>query len=87
MKEDEEFEVGIDEEEYADETPQEATTSASYTLPAPPQDYASTGPQGSAPMASQDEAFSRALNAMYWGGYWTAVYHVCRCQSSSVLCL
>ncbi|KAJ7231286.1 hypothetical protein B0H12DRAFT_1077212 [Mycena haematopus] len=25
--------------------------------------------------ASQDEAFSRALEAMYWGGYWTAVYH------------
>ncbi|EGN91797.1 hypothetical protein SERLA73DRAFT_192009 [Serpula lacrymans var. lacrymans S7.3] len=28
----------------------------------------------------QDEAFSRALNAMYWGGYWTAVYH---CQKRS----
>ncbi|KAH9949443.1 hypothetical protein B0H21DRAFT_113160 [Amylocystis lapponica] len=26
-------------------------------------------------MVSQDEAFSRALSAMYWGGYWTAVYH------------
>jgi len=26
-------------------------------------------------MVSQDEAFSRALNAMYWGGYWTAMYH------------
>jgi hypothetical protein len=25
---------------------------------------------------SQDDAFSRALNAMYWGGYWTAMYHV-----------
>ena len=25
---------------------------------------------------SQDEAFSRALSAMYWGGYWTAMYHV-----------
>src|SRR5277367_935908 len=25
---------------------------------------------------SQDEAFSRALGAMYWVGYWTAVYHV-----------
>ncbi|KAL1699284.1 hypothetical protein EV121DRAFT_284218 [Schizophyllum commune] len=23
----------------------------------------------------QDEAFSRAMNAMYWTGYWTAVYH------------
>ena len=27
-------------------------------------------------MISQDEAFSRALSAMYWGGYWTAMYHV-----------
>ena len=26
----------------------------------------------------QDEAFSRAMNAMYWTGYWTAVYHVSR---------
>ncbi|KAF9651298.1 hypothetical protein BDM02DRAFT_3091388 [Thelephora ganbajun] len=25
---------------------------------------------------SQDEAFRNALNAMYWTGYWTAVYHV-----------
>ncbi|KAL5535064.1 hypothetical protein ACEPAF_3157 [Sanghuangporus sanghuang] len=27
---------------------------------------------------SVDEAFSRALGAMYWCGYWTAVYHVQR---------
>ncbi|KAK7048167.1 hypothetical protein R3P38DRAFT_1853236 [Favolaschia claudopus] len=26
-------------------------------------------------VATQDEAFARALGAMYWGGYWTAVYH------------
>lgn len=25
---------------------------------------------------SQDEAFSHAMNAMYWTGYWTAIYHV-----------
>jgi len=31
-------------------------------------------PEG--PLVGQDEAFQRALNAMYWGGYWTAVYHV-----------
>ena len=24
---------------------------------------------------SRDEAFNRALNAMYWTGYWTAIYH------------
>lgn len=27
-------------------------------------------------LVDQDEAFTRALGAMYWGGYWTAVYHV-----------
>ncbi|OCH84688.1 hypothetical protein OBBRIDRAFT_798867 [Obba rivulosa] len=32
-------------------------------------------PSPSGPMVSQDEAFQRALSAMYWGGYWTAVYH------------
>jgi len=26
---------------------------------------------------SKEEAFRNALNAMYWTGYWTAVYH-CR---------
>ncbi|KAJ3505075.1 hypothetical protein NLJ89_g7604 [Agrocybe chaxingu] len=26
-------------------------------------------------IVSQDEAFSRAMNAMYWSGYWTAIYH------------
>ena len=36
--------------------------------------YSLAPPQG--PMVSQDEAFQRALSAMYWGGYWTAVYHV-----------
>ena len=41
---------------------------------APPMDYAQDTP--GVPMVSQDEAFSRALNAMYWGGYWTAIYHV-----------
>ena len=25
---------------------------------------------------SQDDAFSHAMNAMYWTGYWTAIYHV-----------
>lgn len=25
---------------------------------------------------TQDEAFSKALNSMYWTGYWTAIYHV-----------
>ncbi|KAJ3810957.1 hypothetical protein F5876DRAFT_40710 [Lentinula aff. lateritia] len=27
-------------------------------------------------MVSQDDAFKRALEATYWSGYWTAVYHV-----------
>lgn len=38
---------------------------AQYYLPNPP-----------GPMVGQDEAFQRALSSMYWGGYWTAVYHV-----------
>ncbi|OJA08890.1 hypothetical protein AZE42_07838 [Rhizopogon vesiculosus] len=32
-------------------------------------------PAPSTIMVSRDEAFNRALSAMYWGGYWTAVYH------------
>ncbi|EAU93283.1 hypothetical protein CC1G_12189 [Coprinopsis cinerea okayama7 len=43
--------------------------------PAPTYDPTALGSLDSTPMASQDEAFSRALNAMYWSGYWTAVYH------------
>ena len=35
------------------------------------------GSGAEAAMVSQDEAFSRAMTAMYWSGYWTAVYHVC----------
>ena len=33
-------------------------------------------PPPSSSTVSRDEAFSNALSAMYWGGYWTAVYHV-----------
>ncbi|KAG6332409.1 hypothetical protein ID866_6680 [Astraeus odoratus] len=35
-------------------------------------------PPASTSMISRDEAFNNALSAMYWSGYWTAVYH---CQS------
>ncbi|KAG8220224.1 hypothetical protein J3R82DRAFT_1261 [Butyriboletus roseoflavus] len=38
-------------------------------------------PPPSTTMVSRDEAFNNALSAMYWGGYWTAVYH-CQSQSS-----
>lgn len=34
-----------------------------------------TGPDAGAGV-SADEAFSRALSAMYWSGYWAATYHV-----------
>lgn len=37
--------------------------------------YMSSASSGS--HCTQDEAFSRALSATYWAGYWTAVYH-CR---------
>ena len=49
------------------------------TMPAPVQipDYGFYNiPEASGPMVSQDEAFSRALQAMYWAGYYSAVYHV-----------
>ncbi|KAI0002895.1 hypothetical protein BJV74DRAFT_813925 [Russula compacta] len=35
-----------------------------YGIPPAPGEY-----------VSRDEAFNRALGAMYWAGYWTAVYH------------
>ncbi|KAH0838721.1 hypothetical protein J3R83DRAFT_7051 [Lanmaoa asiatica] len=46
------------------------TTTAPFFVPPP-----------STTMVSRDEAFNNALGAMYWGGYWTAVYH-CQSQSS-----
>ena len=54
----------------------------SLALPVPPypsnlvdnsEGYLSTQP---GPMVSQDEAFSRAMGAMYWAGYYSAIYHV-----------
>ncbi|KAG6371505.1 hypothetical protein JVT61DRAFT_9209 [Boletus reticuloceps] len=38
-------------------------------------------PPPSTRMVSRDEAFNNALSAMYWSGYWTAVYH-CQSQTS-----
>ncbi|KAI0820646.1 hypothetical protein BC628DRAFT_1505769 [Trametes gibbosa] len=47
-------------------------------LAAPAMDGAAALAVGSeAAAVSQDEAFTRAMSAMYWSGYWTAVYH-CR---------
>lgn len=49
------------------------------------QTYLSAKSSGSDPLklpeaafsgVSVDEAFNRALGAMYWCGYWTACYHV-----------
>ncbi|KAJ6573796.1 hypothetical protein DFH09DRAFT_1151105 [Mycena vulgaris] len=54
---------------------------ASLALPTPEYGEAGAGydfsaiPPPGASVATQDEAFARALGAMYWGGYWTAVYH------------
>ena len=60
------------------------------TTPAPVQipDYCSYNniPEANGPMVSQDEAFSRALQAMYWAGYYSAVYHVnLLCSESNVI--
>jgi len=46
-----------------------------YGFAPPGLDPSQTTPADASATVSQDEAFSRALNAMYWGGYWTAVYH------------
>lgn len=48
-------------------------------LTVPPLEGTSTAGTGAeAATVSQDEAFSRAMTAMYWSGYWTAIYHVSR---------
>ncbi|PBK89197.1 hypothetical protein ARMGADRAFT_1033289 [Armillaria gallica] len=39
-------------------------------------------PETNAETITQDEAFTRAVNAMYWTGYWTAMYH---CQRGDVV--
>ncbi|KAG5646920.1 hypothetical protein DXG03_001996 [Asterophora parasitica] len=55
----------------------------SLDVPVPIQDGSAaqflTGPPG--PIVSQDEAFTRAMGAMYWSGYWTAMYHCQRRQA------
>ncbi|KAI0073731.1 hypothetical protein K474DRAFT_1602815 [Panus rudis PR-1116 ss-1] len=66
--------------------PSHDPTLASAVPPHPPAvggpDYAQFYlPNPPGPMVSQDEAFQRALSAMYWGGYWTAMYHVSRASS------
>ena len=48
----------------------------SNQIPVPDTNYIPAA--GESAVVSQDEAFSRALSAMYWGGYWTAMYHVRR---------
>ncbi|KAG1838216.1 hypothetical protein DFJ58DRAFT_733960 [Suillus subalutaceus] len=65
------------------------TVVPSYDPSPPVPSEASTAPESSffipassTTMVSRDEAFSRALSAMYWGGYWTAVYH-CQNRHSS----
>ena len=52
-------------------------TGAGPSLSVSTMDATTLGNGGEAAMVSQDEAFSRAMTAMYWSGYWTAVYHVC----------
>ncbi|KAH9855803.1 hypothetical protein C2E23DRAFT_723663 [Lenzites betulinus] len=48
---------------------------AGSALAAPAMDGAALAVGSEAAMVSQDEAFTRAMTAMYWSGYWTAVYH------------
>ncbi|CDO74792.1 hypothetical protein BN946_scf185001.g40 [Trametes cinnabarina] len=58
--------------------PSLAAAAAASTMAAPSTDaVAALGSGAEMANVSQDEAFSRAMQAMYWSGYWTAVYH-CR---------
>ena len=41
--------------------------------------------EGGAAWAGRDEAFGNAMSAMYWAGYWTAVYHVCTCSFPALI--
>ncbi|PBK61907.1 hypothetical protein ARMSODRAFT_1025252 [Armillaria solidipes] len=51
------------------DTEDDPAAGPSYSLPEPPTET-----------VTQDEAFTRAVNAMYWAGYWTAMY---QCQRSN----
>ncbi|OBZ79200.1 hypothetical protein A0H81_00155 [Grifola frondosa] len=59
--------------------PSLASTIPCYPSAAPTTSYDFTNYQG--PMVSQDGVLAR-LVAMYWGGYWTAVYH---CQRANAV--
>ncbi|EIW86266.1 hypothetical protein CONPUDRAFT_148361 [Coniophora puteana RWD-64-598 SS2] len=48
--------------------------SLGFPAPAPPMQNGQAQASFNTPI-SRDEAFNRALNAMYWTGYWTAIYH------------
>ncbi|KAF4623318.1 hypothetical protein D9613_001527 [Agrocybe pediades] len=57
------------------------TTTGHHHVPLPAAahyDYTADLTSVTGQMVSQDEAFQRALSAMYWGGYWTAMYHAQR---------
>ncbi|KAF5382797.1 hypothetical protein D9757_007280 [Collybiopsis confluens] len=51
-----------------------ASADGHVSAPYVPTNY--TAAASPAQMVSQDEAFKRALEATYWSGYWTAVYHM-----------
>ncbi|CCL98343.1 uncharacterized protein FIBRA_00337 [Fibroporia radiculosa] len=67
------------------------THDASLSSAVPLQPFSIPGPDSASfhvpgttgPIVNQDEAFSRALTAMYWGGYYTAVYHYHRNLNAS----
>ncbi len=79
------FPVAAEEEDEADSqpinfdtfVPTHDTTLEITDTPAIPVNASYIPDTPAGPMVSRDEAFSRALSAMYWGGYWTAMYHVC----------
>lgn len=64
---------------------------ASLAAPLPPYspdqvpDFSGYMPEPLGATVSQDEAFTRAIGAMYWAGYYTAIYHVS--SNGFLLCL
>ncbi|KAK0202068.1 hypothetical protein DFS33DRAFT_1045176 [Desarmillaria ectypa] len=74
---------GGDDKRWKDEPTESALR---HNVP-PDDDNPKTAPKDSKPLnlvpshdpslvaVSQDEAFQNAMTAMYWAGYWTAVYH------------
>jgi hypothetical protein len=67
--------------------PSLAAPSVPHPLPIPGLEFNSVKGSGlPGPKATRDEAFMRALGAMFWTGYWSAVYYVRSHRSTDFVC-